>query len=66
MDRNNKFLRISFIGILIMITISCFNNNEEEYVMDLPDYSPTLNEVVGKYYFIPIEDDFRNDYKYLD
>ncbi|WP_334124268.1 hypothetical protein [Empedobacter brevis] len=62
MNRNNIFIS------LIFTFISCSEkyNDNNEYILDLPNYKPTLDEAVGKYYFVPIEDDFRNDYKYLN
>lgn len=48
---------------------SCFSDkNEEENIIDLPNYNPKLEEIVGKYYFVPIKDEFynRDDYKYFN
>lgn len=69
MDRDYKFLKFLFIGVAICTLMNCFGNKEkeeEENPLDLPDYNPTLNEAIGKYYFIPIKDDFRDDYKYFN
>lgn len=46
--------------------MNCLGNEDYEYVLDLPNYNPTLKEVVGEYYFIPIKDEFRDDYKYFN
>lgn len=65
MDRDYKFFKFLFIGVAICTLMNCFGNKEkeeEENPLDLPDYNPTLNEAIGKYYFIPIKDDFRDDY----
>ncbi|PIF44413.1 hypothetical protein CLU96_1381 [Chryseobacterium sp. 52] len=68
MDRNYKLLKFLFTYIVITVLISCFNNKEEENPLDLPNYNPTLNEAIGKYYFVPIKDEFsnRDDYKYFN
>jgi hypothetical protein len=70
MDRNSKFLKFLFTGIILNILMSsCFSDkNEEENIIDLPNYNPKLEEIVGKYYFIPIKDKFynRDDYKYFN
>lgn len=66
MDRNNKFLNSIFISILFSLFINCSEKDDNEYILDLPDYKPTLNEAVGRYYFIPIKDEFRDDYKYFN
>lgn len=69
MDRNYKFLKFLFTGVVITTLVSCFGDKkEEENIIDLPDYNPKLEEAVGKYYFTPIKDEFynRDDYKYLD
>lgn len=69
MDRNNKFLNFLFTGIVITLLMSCFGDKkEEENIISLPDYSPGLEEAVGKYYFVPIKDEFsnRDDYKYFN
>lgn len=68
MYRNNKFLKFLFTGVVITVLVSCFGDKkEDENIIDLPDYNPKLEEAVGKYYFIPIKDEFynRDDYKYL-
>lgn len=62
MNRNNIFISLIFT----FISCSEKDNDNNEYILDLPNYKPTLAEAVGKYYFVPIEDDFRNDYKYLN
>lgn len=70
MDRNNKFLKILFTGIIFSVLLSsCFGDkNDEENIINLPDYNPKLEEIVGKYYFVPLKDEFynRDDYKYLN
>ncbi|MDR6371301.1 hypothetical protein J2795_002912 [Chryseobacterium bernardetii] len=69
MHRNNKLLKFLFIGLVITVLMSCFGDKkEEENIISLPDYKPKLEEVIGKYYFIPIKDEFynRDDYKYFN
>jgi hypothetical protein len=69
MDRYRKFLKILFIGAITNFVASCIGDNkEDENILDLPDYNPKFEEVVGKYYFIPIKDENynRDDYKYLN
>lgn len=68
MNVPNKGKSTQLFISLIFTFISCSekDNDNNEYILDLPNYKPTLDEAVGKYYFVPIEDDFRNDYKYLN
>jgi hypothetical protein len=56
-------------GVIITTLMSCFGDKkEEENIISLPDYKPKLEEAIGKYYFIPIKDEFynRDDYKYFN
>lgn len=48
--------------------MNCFSSKEEENLLDLPNYAPRLEEVIGKYYFVPIKNEFynRDDYKYFN
>src|SRR5690606_10187902 len=41
-------------------------NEKKEYILDFPNYQPTLEQAVGKYYFVPIVKGYRDDYKYLN
>lgn len=62
----NKIVIKPFLMSVTFVTlISCFGGKQEEFLFDLPDYFPTLNETVGKYYFVPKKDDYLDDYKYL-
>ncbi|MFC6269587.1 hypothetical protein [Frigoriflavimonas asaccharolytica] len=68
MDRNNKFLKFIFTSVALIALVHCIGGNEKEAIFALPDYGPTLNEAIGKYYFVPKKDEFynRDDYKYLN
>ena len=65
MDRNNKFLKILFTSVAFATLVNCIEKGNKENILDLPDYNPTMNEAIGKYYFVPIKDEFRDDYKYF-
>lgn len=68
MDRNSDFLNIGFVGVLMILLVSCLSDqNDKENILNIQDYNPNLKEAVGKYYFVPIKDEFlkRDDYKYL-
>ena len=66
MDRNNKLLKLLFIIVTITTLVNCLGKEENESILDLQNYSPNLQEVVGKYYFKPIKNEFRDDYKYFN
>lgn len=68
MDRNIKLLKFIFISVAFATLMNCFGKDDKEYLLDLPNYNPTLEEATGKYYFVPIKDEFsnRDDYKYLN
>ncbi|MDR2204852.1 MAG: hypothetical protein LBE36_01655 [Flavobacteriaceae bacterium] len=67
MDRNHNILKFAFISVATIATLmNCLGKNDEEYILDLPNYTPTFDEAIGKYYFVPIqEDNYRDDYKYF-
>jgi len=66
MDRNNNILIFFSCLSMFMFFTSC-TASDKEYVLDLPDYNPKFEEIIGKYYFVPIKDELsnRDDYKYL-
>ncbi|MFD2908532.1 hypothetical protein ACFSX9_07260 [Flavobacterium ardleyense] len=51
--------------IVFTIFINCLEKDTQESILDLQDYKPTLAEAVGRFYFVPIKDEFRDDYKYF-
>lgn len=63
MARNNNLLKTLLLGMLSFLI--CCSEEKKEYIINLPDYHPTFHESIGKYYFIPIKDEFRDDYGYL-
>lgn len=65
MARNNNILKALLINSGLLLTLACCSEEKKEYLINLPDYSPTLHESIGKYYFLPVKDEFRDDYKYL-
>lgn len=64
MARNNSILKNLLINSALLFLICC-SGEKKEYIINLPDYSPKFNESLGKYYFLPVKDEFRDDYKYL-
>lgn len=62
MSRNHNLLIVSFISIALVMLVGCFK--EEEH---FSDYYPTLEEAVGRYYFVPEKEEVgRDDYKYFN
>lgn len=66
MNGNYNILRFFLVLVVSLIFFGCRNNKEQENPLDLADYKPSINEAVGTYYFVPIKDEFRDDYKYLN
>lgn len=64
MDRNNKLLKFIFISVAFATLMNCFNEKkEDDSIYDSDTKYLDLSKAEGKYYFIPNNNEYVDEYK---